>query len=171
VTRGSMPAVSATPRITARAASAKPTGAGGFAAELDRETKKSTPTRTTPSAKPAQVPERTTPVAGHSYLEVTAGPRNGMFINKSGNERDGQAFLIVERAGRTFHIYGTGEDREVFEVKAVPAPKAPAAAAPASPTTAVTTTTTPAPGAAAPAITPPVVATPAVPALPGLPGR
>ena len=153
------------PRVTARAATTKPTGAGGFAAELDRETKKDV--KKAPSAKPAQqVPERTTPVAGHPYSEITAGPRNGMFLNTSGNERDGQAFLIVERAGRTFHVYGTGDSRAVFEVKPEPAPKAPAATTPAAPKPAATAPGTPA--ATAPA-TPPVasipgVTTPAIPA-------
>ena len=45
-----------------------------------------------------------------------SGPRNGMFINNSGNERDGRAFVIVKREGREFHIYGTGKDRNVYEV-------------------------------------------------------
>ena len=45
-----------------------------------------------------------------------SGPRNGMFINNTGNKRDGEAFLIVKRHGREFHIYGTGEDRSVYEV-------------------------------------------------------
>jgi hypothetical protein len=60
--------------------------------------------------------ERTQKVPGHNYVEIVSGPRNGMFINNSGNSRDGDAFLIVKRAGREFHIYGTGEDRSVYEV-------------------------------------------------------
>ena len=52
--------------------------------------------------------EKSEAVKGHAYSEVTAGPRNGMFVNKTDNERAGEAFLIVERAGRTFHVYGTG---------------------------------------------------------------
>ena len=60
--------------------------------------------------------ERTQKVPGHNYVEIVGGPRNGMFINNSGNSRDGDAFLIVKRAGREFHIYGTGEDRSVYEV-------------------------------------------------------
>jgi hypothetical protein len=49
-------------------------------------------------------------------MEIISGPRNGMFINNSGNSRDGDAFLIVKREGREFHIYGTGQDRSVYEV-------------------------------------------------------
>src|SRR5919109_342858 len=60
--------------------------------------------------------ERTEKVPGHNYAEIVSGPRNGMFLNNTGGKRDGQAFLIVKRHGREFHIYGTGEDRKVFEV-------------------------------------------------------
>ena len=60
--------------------------------------------------------ERTDKVEGHSYMEIISGPRNGMFINNSGNDRDGRAFVRVRRDGREFHIYGTGNDRSVYEV-------------------------------------------------------
>jgi hypothetical protein len=68
------------------------------------------------SAGDAPKGERTQAVKGHSYKEIVSGPRNGMFINNTGNKRDGEAFLIVKRHGREFHIYGTGEDRTVYEV-------------------------------------------------------
>ena len=61
--------------------------------------------------------EKSEPVKGHSYSEVTAGPRNGMFVNTSGNKRDGQAFALVKRDGREFHVYGTGKNRVIVEVK------------------------------------------------------
>jgi hypothetical protein len=70
--------------------------------------------KSTSSAAPKG--ERTQKVAGHGYVEIVAGPRNGMFINNTGGKRDGEAFLIVKRHGREFHIYGTGKDRSVFEV-------------------------------------------------------
>ena len=60
--------------------------------------------------------EKTEAVKGHSYKEIVSGPRNGMFINNPGNRRDGEAFLIVKRHGREFHIYGSGDDRTVYEV-------------------------------------------------------
>jgi hypothetical protein len=60
--------------------------------------------------------ERTQKVEGHNYVEIIAGPRNGMFINNTGSKRDGEAFLIVKRHGREFHIYGSGDDRKVYEV-------------------------------------------------------
>ena len=60
--------------------------------------------------------EKTQAVDGHSYKEIVSGPRNGMFINNTGNKRDGEAFLIVKRHDREFHIYGSGDDRKVYEV-------------------------------------------------------
>jgi hypothetical protein len=68
------------------------------------------------SAKSAPKGERTERVEGRSYREIVSGPRNGMFINDSGNERDGRAFVMVKREGREFHIYGSGKDRTVYEV-------------------------------------------------------
>ena len=128
--------------------------AGGFAAELN----KADATKTAVKKAPVVKGEKTDPIEGHGYAEVIAGPRNGMFINTSGNERHGQAFLVVEREGRRFHVYGTGDDRKVFEVK--PQPK-PAATTPAATTPAATT----------PAATTPVATTPAAPvaAAPTLP--
>jgi hypothetical protein len=60
--------------------------------------------------------EITKKVDGHDYIEVVAGPRNGMFINKSGNERDGQAFVRKRGAEYDLHIYGTGANREIVKV-------------------------------------------------------
>jgi hypothetical protein len=70
--------------------------------------------------------EKTEAVKGHSYSEVIAGPRNGMFINNSGNARDGQAFARVRRDGREFHIYGSGKNRVIVEVKHKDKTQAPA---------------------------------------------
>lgn len=133
-TGGIAPPVATTPTTKATASD------GTFAAELDKQAKKPTPSPKAPKN------EKTDPVQGHLYSEVIAGPRNGMFINTSGNERHGQAFMKVERDGRTFHIYGTGADRKVFEVKPEPPQTTPAAAAPAptppvaaAPTAAATT--------------------------------
>jgi hypothetical protein len=60
--------------------------------------------------------EATKAVAGHDYVEVVAGPRNGMFINRSGNDRDGQAFVRKRGAEYDLHIYGEGKDREIVKV-------------------------------------------------------
>jgi len=61
--------------------------------------------------------ERTTPVEGHAYADVLNGPRNGMYVNTSGNKRHGQAFVLVEREGKRYHIYGEGKDRLVVCLK------------------------------------------------------
>ncbi|HYI18639.1 MAG TPA: hypothetical protein VD836_08005 [Solirubrobacteraceae bacterium] len=49
-----------------------------------------------------------------AYKEIVSGPRNGMFVNTSGNVRDGEAFVLVKRKDHELHIYGTGKDRRVI---------------------------------------------------------
>jgi hypothetical protein len=61
--------------------------------------------------------ERTKPVEGHAYADVLSGPRNGMYVNTSGNKRHGEAFVLVERDGKRYHIYGEGKDRLVVCLK------------------------------------------------------
>ena len=56
--------------------------------------------------------ETTKPVEGKPYERILSGPRKGMYINRSGNGRDGEAFVLVEKPGRDVHVYGTGKDRE-----------------------------------------------------------
>ena len=71
-------------------------------------------------AEKAPKGETSAPVKGHSYADVTAGPRNGMYVNTSGNKRDGQAFVLVKRDGKEFHVYGSGKDRLVVCLKRKP---------------------------------------------------
>jgi hypothetical protein len=59
--------------------------------------------------------EATRAVEGHpAYVEIVSGPRNGMFINVTSNERRGEAFVLVRKDDRDLHIYGTGKDRRVI---------------------------------------------------------
>jgi hypothetical protein len=59
--------------------------------------------------------ETTRAVPDHpAYVEIMSGPRNGMFINVTNNERRGEAFVLVRREDRDLHIYGTGKDRRVI---------------------------------------------------------
>jgi hypothetical protein len=58
--------------------------------------------------------ETTRKVAGHDYVEVMSGPRNGMFINTSHNENHGKAFVLVHKRDHDLHIYGSGQDRRVI---------------------------------------------------------
>ena len=59
--------------------------------------------------------EKTEKVTGHHYEKIVAGPDKGEYLNRTGNARDGEAFRIVQRGGRTFHVYGPVEDN-VFEL-------------------------------------------------------
>lgn len=69
------------------------------------------------AADPPGKGEDWAPVAGHwGYADILDGPRNGLWVNISGNARSGRAFQIVNRGGRTYHIYGTGKNREVIVV-------------------------------------------------------
>ncbi len=66
------------------------------------------------SKRPAD--EKTEKVAGHHYEKIVAGQDKGHFINRTGSPRDGEDFQIVQRGGRTFHVYGTGADHKVYEL-------------------------------------------------------
>jgi hypothetical protein len=72
---------------------------------------------TTTSDKTATA-EKTEHVPGRGYADILNGTRSGMYLNTSGNKRDGDAFVLVKRDEREYHIYGTGKDREIFSVKA-----------------------------------------------------
>jgi hypothetical protein len=113
-------ASAATTAETQRTQAARTTGSS-FAEAHAAAVKKTKDKDTSASAddkKTASVPkgERTQKIEGHNYVEIISGPRNGMFINNTGTERDGKAFLIVKRHGREFHVYGSGDDRKVYEV-------------------------------------------------------
>ena len=128
-----MPVQSLTPATAATAAAgaaaraqvAQKASAHAFAGALAHATTKSS--ANTPDsvldAKKAPKGEKSAPVEGHRYADITAGPRNGMFLNTSGNKRDGQAFVLVKRDGKEFHIYGSGKDRLVVCLKPKTEPK------------------------------------------------
>jgi hypothetical protein len=61
--------------------------------------------------------ERAQPVDGHAYSEIVSGARSGMYINTGGGPRHGETFVLVERGGVNYHVYGSGKDREVVAVK------------------------------------------------------
>jgi hypothetical protein len=76
----------------------------------------STTAQDTTAAK-APSGEKTTPVEGHKYADITAGPRKGLFLNTGTTARAGDAFVMVRKNGREYHIYGTGSHRHVFSIK------------------------------------------------------
>jgi hypothetical protein len=64
--------------------------------------------------------ETTKPVEGRAFADILTGSRNGLYLNTSGNVRDGQVFSLVKREGREYHIYGTGKDRMVVGLRPKP---------------------------------------------------
>jgi len=61
--------------------------------------------------------ETTKPVDGRAYADILSGPRKDLYLNTSGNVRDGKTFVLVKRDDREYHIYGTGSKREIFSVR------------------------------------------------------
>jgi hypothetical protein len=56
-------------------------------------------------------------VDGHEYGRIKGGTRDDQCVNLSGNARSGQAFDLIWRDGRQFHVYGgKGADHKVVEV-------------------------------------------------------
>ena len=98
-------------------------------------TKTSTSTGSSSTDK-APASEKTKAVDGRAYADITSGPRKDLYLNTSGNARDGKTFVLVKKDDREYHIYGTGKNREVFMVKD------PAAKTADSTTDAATTTDT-----------------------------
>jgi hypothetical protein len=76
--------------------------------------------------------EKTEKVSGHHYEKIVAGPDKDEYLNRTGNARDGEAFRIVQRGGRTFHVYASGEDRKVFELPHGKSPDATSGGTPAA---------------------------------------
>ena len=73
------------------------------------------------AARRAPKDEQWAPVKGaNNYADILNGPRNGLYVNTSGGERDGMAFQIVRRGDETYHIYGKGKHRQVVEVTSAP---------------------------------------------------
>ena len=52
----------------------------------------------------------------HDFKQIAGGKRDDMFVNLSGNGRTGEAFKVVHRDGKTFHVYGSGKDRREVAV-------------------------------------------------------
>jgi hypothetical protein len=61
------------------------------------------------------------PVDGHTdYADILSGPRNGFYVSLSG-PRKGEAFVIVHKHGKTYHVYGSGKNKQNVAVKPNPA--------------------------------------------------
>src|SRR5919202_7054126 len=105
----------AAPAATSHAAKTRASFAGALA-KASSKSAAETPDSVL-DAKKAPKGETSKPVKGHAYADILSGPRNGMYLNTSGNQRDGQAFVLVKRDGKEFHVYGTGKDRVVVCLK------------------------------------------------------
>jgi hypothetical protein len=61
------------------------------------------------------------PVDGHSdYADILSGPRNGYYVSLAPGKRQGKAFLIQHKDGKTYHVYGTGSKKEWVRVATDP---------------------------------------------------
>ena len=61
------------------------------------------------------------PVEGHSdYADILSGPRNGYYVSLAPGKRQGKAFLIQHKDGKTYHVYGTGKNKEWVRVATDP---------------------------------------------------
>ena len=115
--------------------------------EASSSDKSSSTDKTSSSAKTEKAPagEKTKQVPGRAYADILNGPRSGLYLNTSGNVRDGQTFALVKRDGREFHIYGTGEDRVIIGLRK-PADKTADTGSTTSTDTSTTSTDTPTTG-------------------------
>jgi hypothetical protein len=92
---------------------------GGDSSDSDSDSTSTKTSNTTGSTTTDKAPanEKTKPVEGRAYADITAGPRKDLYLNTSGNARDGKTFVLVKKEDREYHIYGTGKNRQVFGVK------------------------------------------------------
>jgi hypothetical protein len=109
-----MDAVSATTASTATSA----TGTDTSSATAKAETPKKSFSALFAEAKgDLKKGETLTKVDGHQFARIKGGTRDDMCVNLSGNERSGEAFDLIWRNGRQFHVYGgKGADHKVVEV-------------------------------------------------------
>ena len=119
-----------TNQVANAASSTKKTGSAGgksFAATLASAQKATTATDgsgTTGTVDTALKPpkgETWGPVDGHSdYADILSGPRNGYYVSLAPGKRQGKAFLIEHKDGKTYHVYGTGSKKEWVPVRTDP---------------------------------------------------
>ncbi len=107
--------------IRATAAAATPatdtSSTGGASTPAATEAKKSFATLFAEAKSDLKSGEKLTKVDGHQFARIKGGSRDDMCVNLSGNARSGQAFDLVWRDGRQFHVYGgEGADHKVVEV-------------------------------------------------------
>jgi hypothetical protein len=106
--------------IRATAAAATPatdTSSTGASTPATTDAKKSFATLFAEAKADLKSGEKLTKVTGHQFARIKGGKRDDMCVNLSGNARTGQAFDLIWRDGRQFHVYGgNGADHKVVEV-------------------------------------------------------
>jgi hypothetical protein len=95
--------------VTAPAAAA--TTAASPAADSAAGTKKAFSALFAEAEKDLKAGETLAKVDGHAYGRIAGGTRDQLCVNLSGNKRSGEAFDLVTRHGRSFHVYGSGKDK------------------------------------------------------------
>ena len=109
------------PQTTSRAGRVSAAGGGtSFAGELARFVSASASDTSTGAVKAVARPdnEQTTKVSGHPYSRIINGADKGLYLNQlDDSPREGAVFKLVERDDRVFHVYGSGEDKVVVEIK------------------------------------------------------
>jgi hypothetical protein len=108
-----MDAIRATAAAATSATATSPTGGSTPAAT---DAKKSFATLFTEAKADLKSGEKLTKVDGHQFARIKGGSRDDQCINLSGNARSGQAFDLVWRDGRQFHVYGGKGEHTVVEV-------------------------------------------------------
>jgi hypothetical protein len=122
---GEVKAARADGHAATKLASKSSASAASFASVLAKQSDRTTAVATVPGtdvtvqaeAVKLRKGESMRAVNGHSYAEISGGPRDGMYVNTTNNKRRGQAFVLVHRNGREYHIYGSGKDRLVVALR------------------------------------------------------
>src|SRR3954453_2348651 len=87
-----------------------------FANELAKSTKTAASTAT-PAPRPDG--EQTKKIAGHPFSRIQNGSEKGLYLNQlAGSPRQGSVFRLARHDDRLFHVYGSGKDRVIVEVRA-----------------------------------------------------
>jgi hypothetical protein len=90
-----------------------------FADELARSATSASTADSSTKAAVRPDGEQTKKISGHPYSRIENGAEKGLFLNQlAGSPRLGSAFRLVEREDHVFHVYGTGKDRVIVDVKA-----------------------------------------------------
>ncbi|MGI9097613.1 MAG: hypothetical protein ACR2H2_03820 [Solirubrobacteraceae bacterium] len=104
--------------------------ATSFAGELARSVSRSA---SSTKAEPRPDGEQTKRIAGHPYSRIENGADKGMFVNQlASSPRLGSAFRMAERDDRVFHVYGTGKNEVVVEIKSPSQSKGDSTSAPST---------------------------------------